>query len=124
MEKIVTYLNSQTKTLAAAEFKGTAVTRTYFGEDTWVASASYVPFVSAAVLVLRKNNSEFVSFHARQALVILLIAIFALVILPTILKTIAAITVYAILVFGAYQALKGRKWYFPIVTELANTIDL
>jgi uncharacterized membrane protein len=98
--------------------------RTYVGEDTWVASASYIPFISAAILVLRKNNSEFVSFHARQALVILLIIIFALVLLPVVLKIIAAMGAYALLVYGAYQAVRGRKWYLPVVTEIANTFDL
>lgn len=107
-----------------SEVQGETVVRTYSGEETWVASASYIPFISAAVLILRKSNSEFVSFHARMALVILLISIFALVILPAILKIIVAILVYMLLVFGAYQAVRGRKWYMPIVTEIANTFNL
>lgn len=119
-EKISGYLNQQ----LSAESKGEAVERTYYGEETWVASAAYVPFIAPAILVLRKNNSDFVSFHARQALVILIIAIVALLILPTILKMLVAIFAYAILVYGAYQALKGRKWYFPLVTELARTIEI
>ncbi|OGY28069.1 MAG: hypothetical protein A2Z42_02515 [Candidatus Woykebacteria bacterium RBG_19FT_COMBO_43_10] len=104
--------------------KGATVVRTYSGEDTWIASVSYVPFVSAAVLVLRKNNSEFVSFHARQALVILIIVILALMLLPLILKMLAAVVGYGLLVYGAYYALSGRKWYLPIVTELARTIEI
>lgn len=106
------------------EVQGETVVRTYSGEETWVASASYIPFISAAVLLLRKNNSEFVSFHARLALVILLISIFALILLPVILKIIAAIIVYMLLVYGAYQAVRGKKWYLPVVTEIANTFDL
>jgi len=104
--------------------KGATVVRTYSGEDTWIASVAYVPFVSAAVLVLRKNNSEFVSFHARQALVILIIVILALMLLPLILKMLAAVVGYGLLVYGAYYALSGRKWYLPIVTELARTIEM
>ena len=106
------------------EVQGETVVRTYSGEETWVASASYIPFISAAVLLLRKNNSEFVSFHARLALVILLISIFALILLPVILKIIAAIVVYLLLVYGAYQAVRGKKWYLPVVTEIANTFNL
>ena len=98
--------------------------RQYTGEDTWVASASYFPFVSAAVILLRKNNSEFVSFHARQALVVLVISLFAFVVVPSIAKLIVGIAAYTILVFGAFRALQGRKWYLPVVTEVANTIDL
>ena len=106
------------------EVQGETVVRTYSGEETWVASASYIPFISAAVLLLRKNNSEFVSFHARLALVILLISIFALILLPVILKIIAAIVVYLLLVYGAYQAVRGKKWYLPVVTEIASTFNL
>ncbi|MCH7541390.1 hypothetical protein IH981_01270 [Patescibacteria group bacterium] len=104
--------------------KGATVVRTYSGEETWIASLSYIPFVSAAVLLLRKNNSEFVSFHARQALVILIIVVLALMLLPWILKWLAAIIAYGLLVYGAYYALLGRKWYLPIVTEIARTIEI
>ncbi len=104
--------------------KGATVVRTYSGEETWIASLSYIPFVSAAVLMLRKNNSEFVSFHARQALVILIIMILALMLLPWILKWLAAIIAHGLLVYGAYYALLGRKWYLPIVTEIARTIEI
>lgn len=106
------------------EIQGETIVRTYSGEETWVAAASYIPFISTAILLLRKNNSEFVSFHARLALVILLISIFALVLLPVILKIIAAILVYMLLVFGAYQAIRGQKWYLPIVSEIARTFEL
>ena len=106
------------------EVQGETVVRTYSGEETWVASASYIPFISAAVLLLRKNNSEFVSFHARLALVILLISIFALILLPVILTIISSIVVYLLLVYGAYQAVRGKKWYLPVVTEIANTFNL
>ena len=105
--------------------KGATVVRTYSGEDTWIAAVSYIPFVSAAVLVLRKNNNEFVSFHARQALVILILIILAIILIPLILlKMLVAIVGYGLLVYGAYYALLGRKWYLPIVTELARTIEL
>lgn len=120
LEDIKTYLPTKLKQQDTSEY----VVKTYYGEDTWVASASYIPFVSAAVLVLRKNNNEFVSFHARQALVILLFATVIFVLLPSILKFFFAIIVYMILVYGAYQAIRGRKWFFPIVTQIANTFDL
>ncbi|MEX0621959.1 MAG: hypothetical protein WD187_03150 [Candidatus Woykebacteria bacterium] len=108
----------------AAHGQSETLVRTYSGEETWVACASYVPFISAAVLVLRKNNSEFVSFHARQALVILLIAIVLLLLLPGYLKMFLAVVIYAVLVYGAYKAIKGNKWYLPLVTELTHTINL
>jgi len=96
----------------------------YSGEDTRIAAATYFPFVSTIVILLRKNNSEFVSFHAHQALVLLLIALLGIIIVPGPGKLIVFIAVYTLLVYGAYIALQGRKWYLPIVTEIANTIYL
>lgn len=124
-DKVKDYFPRQQNTKKNEGNEGKEVfVRTYVGEDTWAASASYIPFISAAILILRKNNSEFVSFHARQALVMLLIIIFALVLLPLVLKIIAAIGAYTLLVYGAYQAIRGKKWYLPIVTEIANTFSL
>jgi len=98
--------------------------RTYSGQDTLFAAFCYVPFVSAAILVLRKENNEFVSFHARQSLVLLLLGIFALLLLPSFLKLLAAAVIAFLLIFGVYKALKGMKWYFPLVTDLANSIEI
>ena len=120
LDKISDYFQDQFHEQA----KGNTIVRTYSGEETWVASAAYIPFISAVVLILRKNNSEFVSFHARQALVMLIIIIFLLLLLPVVLKIIVAIAAYGLLVYGAYQAIRGKKWYLPVVTELANTIEL
>lgn len=114
------YLQSQTQKEQLSE----TVTKTYVGEDTWVACVSYIPFVAPVVLLLRKNNSEFVSIHAKQSLVILLFSIVVMILLPVVLKIVAAIMIYLILVFGAFQAIRGRKWYLPIVTEIAHTFDL
>lgn len=101
-----------------------ALVRQYTGEDTKIAALVYIPFVCLAVLLLRKDNSEFVSFHAKHALVLLLIAIFAILLSPKFIKSLAIMAVYAVFVYGAFEASKGRKWYFPGVTELANTIDV
>ena len=126
---ITNYLRSQAKkinryTKVEKTSDENAFSRTYFGEETWIAAASYIPFISAVVLILRKGNSEFVSFHSRQALVLVLLIVLGLLLLPPIYKVILAITAYLVLIYGAYQSLKGKKWYFPLVTELANTIDL
>lgn len=96
----------------------------YSGEDTKIATLAYFPFASAAILLLRKNNSEFVSFHARQSVVILVISLFGILFLPGPAKLIVFIAAYTLWSYGAYMAMRGRKWYLPVVTELANTIDL
>lgn len=96
----------------------------YSGEDTRIAALAYFPFVCTAVLLLRKNNSEFVSFHSHQSLVLLVIALFGILFLPGPAKLIVFIASYTLLSYGAYMAMRGRKWYLPFVTELANTIKL
>jgi len=101
-----------------------SLVRIYSGQDTILAAVSYVPFVSAGILVLRKGNSEFVSFHARQALVMALITALLLMLSPGFLKLLAAILACVLLIFGTFRALQGRKWYLPFITELANTIEM
>jgi len=98
--------------------------RVYTGEDTFIAAISYLPFISTVILLLRKENSEFVSFHARQALVLLVIFALGILILPLAAKLIVFIVGFTLLVYGGYVAINGKKWYLPIVTELANTIEL
>ena len=124
MKNLLNDINNYFQDQLKREDVSETVTKTYVGEDTWVASASYIPFAAPAVLLLRKNNSEFVSIHAKQSLVILLFSIVVMILLPVVLKIVAAIMIYLILVFGAFQAIRGRKWYLPVVTEIAHTFDL
>jgi uncharacterized membrane protein len=99
--------------------------RIYSGRDAAMAALSYFPFACTAILLFRrKTNSDFVSFHSHQSLVILVIALLGILFLPGPAKLIVFITAYTLLAYGAYMAMRGRKWYLPIVTELANTINL
>jgi uncharacterized membrane protein len=104
--------------------RASSLVKTYTGEDTNVATYAYLPFISAVILVFRKDNSEFVSFHARQALVLLLITLLALLFLGGFLRVIVLVVFFILFVFGAYKASRGEKWYFPLVSELANTIEI
>ena len=113
------------QSISSRRGEGSTLVKTYSGEETKVATYSYLPFVSAIVLlVFRKENSEFVSFHARQALVLCLLAILVILIVPSFLKIIAVVVLYVIFVFGAYKASRGEKWYLPLVNEIANTIEI
>lgn len=119
-------LKSKINSLFAHTFKENdkQFVKVYSGHDTYIAAISYFPFISAVILLLRKENSEFVSFHARQALVLLVVSAFGLLILPVAAKLIVFIAVFALLVYGGYIAVNGKKWYLPLVTELANTMEL
>ncbi len=96
----------------------------YGGEDAWVAAVSYVPLASAVVLLLRKSNSDFILQHAKQALILTILALITLVILSSTLRLlIEAIWVFLI-VLSAYKAFTGRKFYIPFITELARLIEI
>ncbi len=95
----------------------------YDGQDRWVAAASYLYFVSAAILVIRRDNSEFVIVHCRQAFLLLLGAILSFVFLPGIWKFIANGGILCLNLFGAYQAYRGFKWNIPYLTDIANSIE-
>ncbi|OGY22580.1 MAG: hypothetical protein A2113_04515 [Candidatus Woykebacteria bacterium GWA1_44_8] len=127
MVNVFNELVSQARVFLQSIVKGgesSSLVKTYRGEETKIATYAYLPFVSAALLIFNKEKSEFVSFHARRALVLLLMAILAILLLPGFLKVVAVATFYVIFVFGAYKASKGEKWYLPVVNELANTIEI
>ena len=98
--------------------------REYEGEDTWVAAASYIPFVCAAILLLRKDNSEFVSDHAKQALVLVILALLVFMLIPSPTRLIIDGVLILLLVISVYRALQGRKYYIPVVTQLSRLIEI
>jgi uncharacterized membrane protein len=104
-----------------AEF---SVADRYEGTDTLIAASSYLYFVSAAILLIRKNNSDFVRFHSKQAFVILIAALLSTLLLPLILKIAANLVLFGFSAYGAYRAYQGFRWYLPFVTELANSIEV
>lgn len=93
-------------------------------EDIFISTICYIPIVSALVLFLRNRNSEYVLFHAKQSLLIVLVSALGLMLLPFYLKTTLAIVTAGVLLYGAYQATRGKKWYFPVITELARDVEL
>jgi uncharacterized membrane protein len=96
----------------------------YGGEDAWVASISYVPLISAVILLLRKNNSDFILQHAKQSLILTILALITLVVFSSTLRLlIEAIWVFLI-VLSAYKAFSGRKLYIPFITEIARLIEI
>ena len=96
----------------------------YEGEDAWVAAVSYVPLASAVILLLRKSNSDFILQHAKQALILTILALITLVILSSILRLLIEAVWVFLIVLSAYKAFTGRKLYIPFITELARLIEI
>ena len=102
----------------------------YSDSDRWIAAASYFYFVSAIILLLRKNKSEFVNFHARQGLVIFILALIFWLLpsifgfLPNILGILVNATLLALIILAAVRAYRSDRWKIPYIADIANSIDL
>jgi|SRR3989344_1133401 len=97
----------------------------YEGEDRVVAAACYLYFICAAVLLLRGDNSEFVKLNAKQAFVLLLLAILALLFAPGMIWKVALnLIILLINIYGAVQAWLGNRWTIPYLSDIANAIDV
>ncbi|MDP2671024.1 MAG: hypothetical protein Q8P13_00980 [bacterium] len=100
------------------------VAEKYEGSDKVIACLAYVYFVSAAVLLLRHDNSEFVRFHAKQAFVLLIIALLVLLIAPGTWKYGLNGALFLVALYGAVRAFQGRRWTVPYFTSIANSIEI
>ena len=93
-------------------------------EEIIVAGMSYIPLVSAAVLLLRKDNTDFIQQHAKQSLILTIFALLVFMILPSIFRLVVEVIIIFLIVFSAYKALSGRKVYVPFVSELARWVEI
>ncbi len=120
LKKIIDYYVGQLRADNIANYQ----TRQYEGEDVIVAVASYIPFVSAAILILRKGNSEFVLVHSKQALILTILLLLSLMILPSLAKLLISSLLILMTVISAYKALVGRTFYIPLVSQLAMLVEV
>lgn len=116
LKNILSEPNPNTKILTVAD--------QYEGKDAAIAAVCYFYFVSGLVLLLRKGNSEFVSFHARQAFVLLIIDILIFLFSGSTLRLPLSLLLFVLNCFGAWQALRRKHWQIPLITDLANSIEI
>lgn len=98
--------------------------RRYSGDDAKFAAFTYIPFVGPAILVFRKENSEFVSYHGKMALVLFVLGVLGFFLLPSIFKLLAVLVTFSVSIYGLYKATKGDKWYLPLVSKLAQMMEV
>ncbi len=108
----------------ASPEEGALQVREYEGEDAWVAAASYIPLVSAAILLIRKDNSEFILTHSKQALILTILALLIFMLLPLLIRLILDGILVLLMIVSAYKAFTGKKIYIPLVTDIAGSIDI
>src|SRR3989304_4807552 len=105
-------------------------TQKYSDSDRWIAAVSYFYFVSAIILLLRKNKSEFVNFHARQGLVIFILALIFWLLpsifgfLPNILGILVNATLLALIIHGLVRAYRWAGGTDPYLDNISQSIDL
>ena len=88
-------------------------------EGKALAVISYFWLISLIVLLVKKDN-EFVLFHARQGLVLAILAtIFSLI---PIIGWLLNIVVIIFAVVGIVKALAGETWKMPLLGDFAQKI--
>ena len=94
------------------------------GNDNFVAALSYLGIL-VLVPLLTKKDDEFVQFHIKQGLVLLVVWVIGWVIfwIP-IIGWLVAIALFICTVIAFIQALGGKKWEIPLVADLAKKINL
>lgn len=93
--------------------------------DRLMAVLSYVGILVLIPLFVSRDN-DFVMFHAKQGLVILVGLIAALVIGQwlAIIGTILFVMLLLVDVVGILKALSGHRWKIPVIGEIAKALKL
>lgn len=103
-------------------FKDHATPVKGWGERLW-AAASYIYFFSTVALLLRKDNSDFVTFHAKHAIVFLILT-FTFLLIPGWFKVVASLLLLASELLAVYLALIGKRYYIPYLTNLVRNFEI
>lgn len=92
-----------------------------FSEERLMAALSYLWLLSVVILILKKDN-PFITFHAKQGLV-LFIASIILWLIPLFGWLLEILVIFGILV-GLLKALAGEEYRLPLVADLAEKIKI
>lgn len=98
-----------------------------------LAALGYIPFLCFLPLLMKDKN-EFLVFHARQGLVITLVAIVLAIVGPALtifVPIIGGLIAFALntglallIIVGAWKAYQGEMWELPIMGDYAKNIKL
>ncbi len=89
------------------------------GESKLFAALSYLWILSVVMLFLKKDD-EFVSFHAKQGLILFIASFIGWI---PVIGWIIWFLVVAFMLIGFFKALSGEKWSIPLVGSLAKKIN-
>lgn len=93
-------------------------------ENKLVAALSYV-WILCLVPLLLKKNSEYCQFHAKQGLVLFVVEVLGwLVMWIPFIGFILGILIVILAILGFINALQGKYWDMPFLSEYAKKINL
>ena len=89
-------------------------------DQNLIAALSYVWVISIIMLVIKRND-EFVQFHAKQAVILLIISVFGFI---PVIGWIAWALAVAGMVVGFINAWQGRRYELPLVYGWSQKIKI
>ena len=97
--------------------------------NKFVAALSWLWILSVVILLVKKD-SPYVQFHARQSFLLFILSILLWVFLSFFgplawfLQWLLKAAVFALIVIGFLQALRGRWWTVPVIGSFAQNVRL
>ena len=92
-------------------------------ENKLLAAISYLLIVSLIMLLVKKD-SKFIQFHAKQGLVVFILAVICwFVIWIPVFGWLLNLGVIVLIVVGFIKAYSGEYWKMPIVSTFAEKIN-
>lgn len=97
------------------------------GDDNLIAAVSYLWLLSIIILLVKKD-SDYVTFHARQGVVLfgISIVLWVLGLIPVLglLFGLGQLVILVAVIVGFIQALGGKRYKMPVVGDLAERVNL
>ncbi len=98
------------------------------GEQTVFAILSYLGILVLIPLLVKKDD-DFVHFHAKQGLVLLLVwvAVWILGMIPFvgwIFSSFLSVALLIICLIAIIKVLTGKKWEIPVLSEYADKLNI
>jgi uncharacterized membrane protein len=98
------------------------------GDNNLIAAVSYLWILSIVILLVKKD-SDYVTFHARQGVVLfaasVIISIVSFIVPFLFLITwLLQLIIFVAVVVGFIQALGGKRYKMPVVGDLAEKVNL
>ena len=95
----------------------------YSSKERFLASVSYIYFVSVFILIFVPQANSFVKFHAKHALVLFLLSIISFL-FPGWFRYLLLLLFTCLLAYSLWQASKGKVFFYPFLTTLLQDFDV